>query len=62
MRVRKRVSETVIRDSDPAVEREDLLIEAQPFLKVLAAIITRLNSGNQIESSDTTEDEAQSEG
>ena len=55
------MSGTVIRDSDPSVEREDLLIEAQPFLKALAAIIARLNSSNPTDITSATEDETQSE-
>ena len=55
------MSDTVIRDSDPSVEREDMLIEAQPFLKALAGIIARLNSSNPTGKTAATEDETQSD-
>ena len=55
------MSDTVIRDSDPSVERDDLLIEAQPFLKVLASIITRLHNSDQTNESPIVDDETQLE-
>ncbi|MEO8396113.1 MAG: hypothetical protein ABI700_24175 [Chloroflexota bacterium] len=55
------VSETILQDSKPPIEDEELLIEAHPFLQVLAEIVQRLRRETQPDAAEPAEDKPETD-